>query len=64
MNMRKELITDATLVSNYIKGDESALGILITRHNNVFKVLSILKYMIEILLKMFFKTLSLRLLKL
>jgi RNA polymerase sigma-70 factor (ECF subfamily) len=30
--MQKELITDATLVSNYIKGDESALGILITRH--------------------------------
>ncbi|MFD2823678.1 RNA polymerase sigma factor [Lacinutrix iliipiscaria] len=30
--MKKELITDATLVSNYIKGDESALEILITRH--------------------------------
>ncbi|WP_055444693.1 RNA polymerase sigma factor [Lacinutrix himadriensis] len=30
--MQKELTTDATLVSNYIKGDESALGILITRH--------------------------------
>ncbi|MDO6596836.1 sigma-70 family RNA polymerase sigma factor [Oceanihabitans sp. 2_MG-2023] len=30
--MQKELITDATLVSNYIKGDEGALGILITRH--------------------------------
>ena len=32
MIMRKELITDATLVSNYIKGDESALEILIKRH--------------------------------
>lgn len=32
MIMKKELITDATLVSNYIKGDESALEILITRH--------------------------------
>jgi RNA polymerase sigma-70 factor (ECF subfamily) len=30
--MRNELITDATLVSNYIKGNENALGILITRH--------------------------------
>lgn len=30
--MRHKLITDATLVSNYIKGDESALEILITRH--------------------------------
>ncbi|VAV82695.1 RNA polymerase ECF-type sigma factor [hydrothermal vent metagenome] len=30
--MKKELITDAVLVSNYIKGDESALSILITRH--------------------------------
>ncbi len=32
MAMKNQLITDATLVSNYIKGDESALGILITRH--------------------------------
>jgi len=32
MIMKKELITDAVLVSNYIKGDESALSILITRH--------------------------------
>ncbi len=32
MIMQKELITDATLVSNYIKGDENALEILITRH--------------------------------
>jgi RNA polymerase sigma-70 factor (ECF subfamily) len=30
--MEYELITDATLVSNYIKGDERALEILITRH--------------------------------
>ncbi|NOY46950.1 MAG: sigma-70 family RNA polymerase sigma factor [Chlorobi bacterium] len=30
--MKKELITDAVLVSNYIKGDESALSVLITRH--------------------------------
>ena len=30
--MRKEPITDALLVSNYIKGDERALEILITRH--------------------------------
>lgn len=30
--MQYELITDATLVSDYIKGDESALEILITRH--------------------------------
>jgi len=30
--MQKELIKDATLVSNYIKGQESALEILITRH--------------------------------
>lgn len=30
--MRNELITDATLVSDYIKGSENALGILITRH--------------------------------
>lgn len=32
MIMKKELITDAVLVSNYIKGDESALSVLITRH--------------------------------
>jgi len=32
MIMKKELITDAVLVSNYIKGDESALSTLITRH--------------------------------
>jgi len=32
MIMKKELITDAVLVSNYIKGDESALSALITRH--------------------------------
>ncbi len=32
MIMKKELITDAVLVSNYIKGDENALSILITRH--------------------------------
>ncbi len=30
--MQKQLITDATLVSDYIKGDESALEILIKRH--------------------------------
>jgi RNA polymerase sigma-70 factor (ECF subfamily) len=30
--MRKELITDAILVSDYIKGDEGALEILIKRH--------------------------------
>jgi RNA polymerase sigma-70 factor (ECF subfamily) len=30
--MKHKLITDATLVSSYIKGDESALEILITRH--------------------------------
>ena len=30
--MRKELISDATLVSHYIKGDESSLEILIKRH--------------------------------
>jgi len=30
--MEKELITDAVLVSNYIKGDENSLSILIKRH--------------------------------
>ncbi len=30
--MQRNLTTDATLVSNYIKGDESALEILINRH--------------------------------
>jgi RNA polymerase sigma factor (sigma-70 family) len=30
--MQYELITDATLVNNYIKGDENALEILIKRH--------------------------------
>ena len=30
--MRNELLTDATLVSNYIKGDESSLALLINRH--------------------------------
>ncbi len=30
--MRKETITDAVLVSNYIEGDESSLSILISRH--------------------------------
>lgn len=30
--MRKETITDAVLVSNYINGDESALSVLISRH--------------------------------
>ena len=30
--MRKETITDAVLVSNYISGDESALSVLISRH--------------------------------
>ena len=32
MIMRKETITDAVLVSNYIKGDESSLSMLINRH--------------------------------
>jgi len=32
MIMQKELITDAILVSNYIKGDENSLEVLITRH--------------------------------
>ena len=32
MIMRKETITDAVLVSNYIKGDESSLSMLIKRH--------------------------------
>ncbi len=30
--MQYEIISDANLVSNYIKGDESALEVLITRH--------------------------------
>ncbi|MBU2951979.1 sigma-70 family RNA polymerase sigma factor [Tamlana agarivorans] len=30
--MQNELVTDATLVSNYIKGDEKALETLIVRH--------------------------------
>jgi len=30
--MKRELITDAVLVSNYIKGDENSLGTLIKRH--------------------------------
>lgn len=30
--MRHELITDAALVSNYLKGDENALSVLIYRH--------------------------------
>ena len=30
--MRKELITDATLVSSYIKGDEASLEVLVKRH--------------------------------
>ena len=30
--MRKETITDAVLVSNYISGDESAISVLIKRH--------------------------------
>lgn len=30
--MQKEILTDATLVSNYIKGDENALALLINRH--------------------------------
>ena len=34
MNMQYELIPDATLVSNYIKGDESALETLIYRHKH------------------------------
>ena len=32
MIMKKEIITDAVLVSNYINGDESALSVLIKRH--------------------------------
>lgn len=32
MIMKQELITDATLVSSYIKGDERAIEVLITRH--------------------------------
>jgi RNA polymerase sigma-70 factor, ECF subfamily len=32
MIMKKELITDAVLVNNYIKGDENALSVLIKRH--------------------------------
>ncbi len=32
MIMRQELISDATLVSSYIEGDESSLEILIKRH--------------------------------
>ena len=30
--MRQELISDSTLVSSYIKGDESSLEVLIKRH--------------------------------
>ncbi|HCY81496.1 MAG TPA: RNA polymerase subunit sigma-24, partial [Xanthomarina gelatinilytica] len=30
--MQNELITDATLVSNYIQGEEPALEVLINRH--------------------------------
>ena len=30
--MKKELICDAALVSNYIRGDEAALSVLIERH--------------------------------
>jgi RNA polymerase sigma-70 factor (ECF subfamily) len=30
--MRKEIITDAVLVKNYMNGDESALSVLINRH--------------------------------
>ncbi len=30
--MQKEIISDAQLVSNYIRGDESALEVLVTRH--------------------------------
>lgn len=30
--MRKELITDAVLVKNYMSGDESALSVLINKH--------------------------------
>jgi len=32
MIMQKEIISDAQLVSNYIRGDESALEVLVTRH--------------------------------
>jgi RNA polymerase sigma-70 factor (ECF subfamily) len=32
MIMRKELISDATLVSNYIQGQESSLAMLVNRH--------------------------------
>ena len=32
MTMRKELISDATLVSSYIKGDETSLEVLVKRH--------------------------------
>lgn len=32
MIMRQELISDATLVSTYIKGDESSLEVLVKRH--------------------------------
>jgi RNA polymerase sigma-70 factor (ECF subfamily) len=32
MIMQHQIISDATLVSNYINGDESALEVLITRH--------------------------------
>ncbi len=32
MIMRQELISDATLVSSYMKGDESSLEVLIKRH--------------------------------
>ena len=32
MIMKQELITDAVLVSNYIKGDEHSLSVLIKRH--------------------------------
>ncbi|WP_439131591.1 RNA polymerase sigma factor [Polaribacter sp.] len=30
--VRKKIISDSTLVSNYIQGDETALGVLINRH--------------------------------
>ena len=32
--MRKELITDAVLVNNYINGNEHSLSILIKRHKS------------------------------
>lgn len=63
MIMKHEPTTDAILVSNYIKGDECALEVLIKRHKQRIYSFIYSKVYDAMLPTIFFRILLLRLLK-